>query len=88
MMDRFTMYPMAFITTVQPYLFAWALAISFFLTITVVALLSRDKSWKQIAALAIGGYFVMTVIVTLCTSVFLDLQVMQVEMVWVEPREK
>ena len=42
-MDRFTLNPVAFITTVQPYLFVWVLAISFFVCLTVVALLSRGE---------------------------------------------
>lgn len=85
-MDRFTMYPMAFITTVQPYLLAWVLAISFFITLAVAALLSRDKTWKQTAALAAGCFVVVAVIVGLCSSMVLDIHVMDVEMVWVPPR--
>jgi hypothetical protein len=85
-MDRFTMYPMAFITTIQPYLFAWVMAISFFITLAVVALLSRRKTWKQTAALSVGCFVVISVIVALCTSMLLDIHVMEVEMVWVSPR--
>lgn len=86
-MDRFTMYPVAFVTTVQPYLFAWVLAISFFLSLTFVALVSRTRDWKQVLLTFAGTYAVMTVIVTLCTSVFLDIRVMDVEVVHVAPRE-
>ncbi len=85
-MDRFTMYPMAFITTIQPYLFGWVLAISFFITLAAVALLSRGKELKQIALLSVGCFVVVSVIVTLCTSMVLEIHVMEVEMVWVPPR--
>lgn len=82
------MYPMAFVTTVQPYLFLWVLAISFFLTLTFVALVSKGKTWRAITATFLASYLVLTVVVTLCTTMLLDIQVMQVEVVWVEPRAR
>ncbi len=85
-MDRFTMYPVAFVTTVQPYLLTWVIAISFFLCLAVVALMSKGKDWKQVLLMFGGGYVVTAVIVTLVSSMLLDIAIMQVEVVSVEPR--
>lgn len=86
MMDRFTMYPIAFITTIQPWLAAWVLSISFFLTMLFVALMSRGRTFKQVVALALVGYAAMTIVVGLGTSFFMGLKMVTVEVVSVSPR--
>ena len=88
MMDRFTMYPVAFVTTVQPYLLAWVLAISFFVTMALVALMSKGKTWKQIAWMSVLSYGVVSIVTLLATTYFLDIQVIDLETFWVQPRGK
>ena len=86
MMDRLTMYPIAFVTTVQPWLAAWVLSISFFLTIGVVALLSRGRRRRQVIWMLALGYAATVVLVGLGTWLLLDIQMVSVEVLSVEPR--
>lgn len=85
-MERFTMYPVAFITTVQPWIAAWVLAISFFLTLLVVALVSRGRTARQVATMFALGYVATVIVVALTTSALLGFQAVQLEVVSVEPR--
>ena len=85
-MDRFTMYPVAFITTVQPWIAAWVLAISFFLTMLVVALIAKGRSPKQVAVMTGVGYVLMVVVVGAGTAFFSGLNMVTVEVVHVEPK--
>jgi hypothetical protein len=41
--------PYTIITTVQPLLLVWVLAIAFFTTLAVVAILSKGRSWYELA---------------------------------------
>jgi len=83
-MERYTMRPIAFITTLQPYLLGWVLAISFFLTMAFVAIISKNRTWKEIALWFAGSWVVITVIVMLCTSMVLNIHVMDLEVVWLQ----
>lgn len=85
-MDRFTMYPVAFITTVQPWVAVWVFAISFFITIMLVALLGRDRSARQLVLMTIVGYIATTTVVGLGIGLLSGLQMVEVEVVSVTPR--
>ena len=85
-MDRFTMYPVAFITTVQPWVAVWVLAISFFITIMVVALLGRDRPPRQLIAMALLGYVATVMAVGLGIGMLSGLEMVEVEVVSVSPR--
>lgn len=84
-MDRFTMYPVAFITTVQPWVAAWVLSISFFLTMLVVALLARERSIRQLLVMTVVAYVMITISVGLTTAMLSGLQMVDVEVVSVTP---
>ncbi len=84
-MDRFTMYPVALITTIQPWVTAWVLAISFFVTMLIVALVAKHRTAKQVAAMALLGYLATTIAVGVGTAQLSGLQMVTVEVVSVTP---
>ncbi len=43
--------PVAIITTLQPVLVAWLTAISFFVTLAAVAMLSKGRKWYELACM-------------------------------------
>ena len=81
------MYPVAFITTVQPWLTAWVLAISFFLTMLFVALLAKDRTPKQVVLMACVGYIVMVAVVGVGSTTLSGFQMVSVEVVSVSPTQ-
>ena len=52
---------MAFILTIDRQVFAWVAAITFFLAVSVVALLARGRKWPEIICLFILIYLVAVV---------------------------
>ncbi len=48
-MNSSSFEPYTIITTVQPLLIVWVLAISFFTTMAVVAIVSKGRSWYELA---------------------------------------
>lgn len=80
-MDRWIMYPVAFVTTVQPYLLGWVLAIAFFITLAVVAALSRGRSWRQIVSWFVLVFLGVGVVATLAVTYVVDIHVIEVEVV-------
>jgi hypothetical protein len=48
-MNRSNFEPYTIITTVQPLLLVWVLAISFFTTLAVVAIISKGRTWYELA---------------------------------------
>lgn len=43
--------PVTVVTTLQPMLLAWLAAIAFFVTLAIVAILSRGRQWYELACL-------------------------------------
>lgn len=43
--------PMAFILTVDRQIFFWVLAITFFFSVSVVAVISRERAWYELVAI-------------------------------------
>ena len=84
-MDRWTMHPMAWVISVQPYLFCWVLAISFFLSLAVVALLSRGKSFAWFAGAFFCGWVCCFGLVSVVSSSFLNVDVFDVETISLGP---
>lgn len=79
-MERWTK-PVALITTFQPYLMAWLLAISFFLTLTFVAVISKGRNWKELLAAFLLGYVVLILASIISTNFIADIQVVAFEVV-------
>lgn len=73
--------PIALITTVQPVLVIWVLAISFFVAVAGVAVVSKGRSWPQIAGMWLFAYVVVTVVGILSATFIFDVQVVEFEAV-------
>lgn len=58
-MNSSSFEPLTIITTVQPLLVVWVLAISFFTTMAIVAVLSKGRSWYELAC-----YFLLIFVFT------------------------
>lgn len=80
-MDRWIMYPVALVTTLQPFLLGWVLAIAFFVTLAVVAALSRGRTWRQILAWFLLVYLGVAVSTTLAVTYVVDIHVVEIEVV-------
>ena len=86
-MDRFIMYPVALITTVQPWIAAWVMSLSFFLTLMIVALLAKDRTVRQLAMMAVVTYIAVIIAVGLGTAVISGFQMVEFEVVSVMPKK-
>jgi uncharacterized membrane protein len=54
--------PYTIITTVQPLLIVWVLAITFFTTLAVVAILSKGRTWYELACFFLLIFFATSVL--------------------------
>ncbi|QDG54598.1 hypothetical protein FIV42_28785 [Persicimonas caeni] len=61
-MNSSSFEPYTIITTVQPLLMLWVLAISFFTTLAVVAVLSKGRSWYELACFFLLIFVATTVL--------------------------
>ena len=59
---------MAFILTVEKNLFFWALGITFFFSISVVAVVSKGREWYELVAM----FFVIYIVSLLMASLIFD----------------
>ena len=80
------MYPIAFVTTVQPWVTAWVVLIAFFLSMAGTALVSRGRSLRQVATMFVVGWCLLTVAVGVGTGFVAGLDFVTVEVVSVTPR--
>ncbi len=79
-MERWSQ-PVAVITTVQPILLMWVLAIAFFVTMTLVALFSKNRTWKEILIMFIVGYFGVVLVTLVSSELVVGVDVLQVELI-------
>ena len=84
-MDRFIMYPVAFVTTIQPWIALWVLVTSFFVTMAAVALASRGRTLKQLFWMSLLGYPAIVVAVGVGAALFTGWSMLQFEVVHVTP---
>lgn len=75
------MKPVAVVTTIQPYLLAWVVAITFFVSLTLVAVISRGRSLKQFVGIFVVCFFVLLTATTLSTRWVVDIHVVDVEFI-------
>ena len=80
-MESSSLSPVVFVTTVQPLLVGWVLVISFFLTLSFVAVISKGRRWYELGCIFVLVYLVMSVGSIATTATFLDLQIMDVEVI-------
>lgn len=55
------MEPYTFITTIQPVIVAWVGAISFFVSLAIVAIISRGRHWSELVCLFLLAFGALTV---------------------------
>ena len=79
-MERWTK-PVAVVTTLQPYLLAWVVGITFFVTLTLVAMISRGRTFKELAAIFVGCFLLLLTATTLSTRWVVDIQIVDVEII-------
>jgi hypothetical protein len=71
--------PIALVTTFQPVLVIWILAISFFVALAGVAVVSKGRSWGQILALFAVAYFVCSIVGVVSATFIFDIHVVEFE---------
>jgi hypothetical protein len=71
----------AIITTMQPLLVVWLLAISFFVTLAVVAMLSRGRKWFELACMFLVCFVVLSAVGVGVSYWLLEVTVFQVEVI-------
>lgn len=73
--------PIALITTIQPILVIWVVAISFFVAVAGVAVISKGRSWPQIVGLWLLTFVAVSVIGMLSATYIFDVRVVEFEAV-------
>lgn len=73
--------PVAIITTMQPLLVVWLLAISFFVTLAVVAMLSRGRKWFELACMFLVCFVFLSAVGVGVSYWLLEVSVFQVEVI-------
>ncbi len=74
----------AIITTMQPLLVVWLLAISFFVTLAVVAMLSRGRKWFELACMFLVCFVGLSAVGVGVSYWLLEVTVLQVEVISVK----
>ena len=75
------MKPVAVVTTVQPYLLLWVIGITFFVTVTLVAIISKGRNWKELAVIFFTAFFVLTITSLISTRYAIDVHVVDFEVI-------
>lgn len=75
------MKPVAVVTTVQPYLLLWVVGITFFVTVTLVAVISRGRSWKELVVIFFSAFFILTITSLISTRYAIDVHVVDIEVI-------
>lgn len=73
------------ITTVQPYLLAWVVAISFFLGLALTALVSPNRQWFELVVIFAIVMAVLVVLVGFVVQLVLGLSLIDVEAIQAIP---
>jgi hypothetical protein len=80
-MFEMSLEPVAVIATVQPMLLMWLVAIGFFVTVAVVAWLSRGRSWAQLFNLFIAIFVATSLSCVGAVQWLTSIDVVQIEIV-------
>lgn len=73
--------PVVFITTLQPFLLLWVASVCFFVTLAVVAMLSKGKLWYELGCMFALLFLVTTVIGLYGTSWVMGLKIFDLEII-------
>jgi hypothetical protein len=77
--------PIAVVARVQPLLVLWLLAISFFATLSGVAIVSKGRSWYELACLFLLGYVVCSVVTLAGAHLLFEVTVVSWEIIAAPP---
>ena len=80
-MNETVLKPVVFITTIQPLLVGWVLAIAFFVTLALVAMVSRDRRWYELTCLFITAFVLLAAVSLAITGIFVDVRVVDLEII-------
>lgn len=75
------MEPYTIITTVQPLLVIWVLAISFFVTLAAVAVISKGRSWYELACIFLLAFVVISLVGLFGTHLVLGIRLVDLEVI-------
>ena len=73
--------PVAIVTTLQPVLVLWLLAISFFVTLAVVAVISKGRQWYELACIFLLGFVLFFGVGLGIATWVLDIAAVQIEVI-------
>lgn len=73
--------PVAVITTLQPVLVVWLLAISFFVSLAVVAVFSKGRRWYELASLFFVVFLLVSALGVGVSGWMLDVTVFEIEVI-------
>lgn len=83
-MDRWNQ-PVAVITTLQPLLLFWAMSIAFFVTLTIVALVSKNRTWREVGFLFFVSYILVMACTLLASEFVVGVEIFRFELVRYSP---
>jgi hypothetical protein len=73
--------PLTIITTIQPVLVLWIVAIAFFVTLAIIAILSKGRRWYELACLFFLCFMVICAAGLFGTHLVLDIQLLELEVI-------
>jgi hypothetical protein len=73
--------PLTIITTLQPFLVAWVMSIAFFVTLAVVAVISKGRRWYELACLFLLAFLTLSACGILSAHWLLDIQMVDLEFI-------
>lgn len=65
----------------QPFLVGWVMSIAFFLTLAVVAVVSKGRRWYELACLFLLAFLVFCAIAIVGAQVFFDVKMLEFEVI-------
>jgi len=65
----------------QPFLVAWVMSIAFFLTLAVVAVISKGRHWYELACLFLLAFLIFCAIGIVGAQVFFDVKMLDFEFI-------
>lgn len=80
------MESLTIITTLQPFLVAWVMSIAFFLTLAVVAVLSKGRRWYELACLFLLSFLLFSSLGIVGAHLLLDIRVLDFEFIALNAR--
>lgn len=65
----------------QPFLVGWVMSIAFFLTLSVVAVISKGRSWYELACLFLLAFVFFCAAGVVCVHLFSEVKMLDFEVI-------